>query len=155
MDKYNGFFQLKRPISNCSLVALCIGIVTGILILGLNPRDFTISNNTRWIPQHNGITFGKYGIAYTDPSIELFPADISTHSENAGFSIEMALKMAHGHDTGFNVILSLHNGYDGTQFVIGQWREWIIAMNGDDYAHKRKTKRISINTASQSSKILV
>ncbi|MGA1871752.1 MAG: VanZ family protein [bacterium] len=140
--------------SSWFLVTVCIVIVIGILILGLHPKDFSNANNTRWILQPNGISFGKYGMAYTDPSIELFPSDISNNSKNAGFSIEMALKSAHCHDTDFSIILSLHNGDDKTQFIIGQWREWIIVMNGDDYAHKRKTKRISVNTASLCSKIL-
>jgi hypothetical protein len=31
---------------------------------------------------------------------------------------------------------------------MGQWRSWIIVMNGDDYAHKRRTKRIAVKIAS-------
>ena len=35
---------------------------------------------------------------------------------------------------------------------MGQWRSYIIVMNGDDYSHKRKDPRISVDTASQKGK---
>lgn len=65
-----------------------------------------------------------------------------------GFSIEIALKPLGNADDGFNHIFTLHNGKDSDQLIIGQWLSWIIIMNGDDYAHKRGTKRIAINIAS-------
>jgi hypothetical protein len=37
-----------------------------------------------------------------------------------------------------------------SQLLLGQWRSWIIAMNGDDYDHKRRVKRVSVNSASRS-----
>ena len=35
---------------------------------------------------------------------------------------------------------------------MGQWRSYLIVMNGDDYDHKRKIPRISVDTASQKDK---
>ena len=54
---------------------------------------------------------------------------------------------------GFNFILTLHNGNDGSQLLLGHWRSWLIAMNGDDYDHKRRVKTISVNSASMSPEI--
>ena len=71
-----------------------------------------------------------------------------------GFSIEIALKPLN-YEEGFNFIFALHNGNDRNQLLVGQWRSWIIAMNGDDYDHKRRVKRISVDIASQSSKVRV
>ena len=31
---------------------------------------------------------------------------------------------------------------------MGQWRSWLIVMNGDDYAYREKTNRISVDAAS-------
>jgi hypothetical protein len=57
------------------------------------------------------------------------------------------------YEEGFNFIFALHNGNDRNQLLVGQWRSWIIVMNGDDYDHKRRVKRISVDIASQSSKV--
>ena len=115
-----------------------------ILILGLRPKDFSFSGRVSWITDQAGIRFSKYGIAYTDPFIER--AETNLPQAN-GFSIEIALKPASDHDKGFNFILALYNQKNSAQLVMGQWRSWIILMNGDDYAHKRRTKRITIDTA--------
>jgi len=47
----------------------------------------------------------------------------------------------------FKFILALHNGKDRQQLVMGQWRSWFVVMNGDDYAYRRKTKRIAVEVA--------
>jgi hypothetical protein len=60
-----------------------------------------------------------------------------------GFSIEIALKPATDHKNRFNFLFAIHNGNDGKQLVIGQYRSSLIVMNGDDYDHSRKIKRVS------------
>ncbi len=126
---------------------LSIAILLGILIVGLNPKGFYFSNHVRWIKDQPGIRFNKYGIAYTQPIMEFFQDPISGANS---FSMDIALKPEGYHEKGFNFILALHNGNDRSQFLLGQWRSWIILMNGDDYDHKKKTKRISFNAASLS-----
>jgi hypothetical protein len=141
------FSKYQKKISLKCLVGLSFAVLFGTLLLGLRPKDFNFSNNVKWITGQSGIRFNKYGIAYTDPIKELSKEDGTGIN---GFSIEIALKPLSYHEGGFNFILALHNGKDGNQLLMGQWRSWIIVMNGDDYAHKRKTKRISVNTTSQS-----
>jgi VanZ family protein len=114
------------------------------LIFGLNPKDFFLSNNVSWGPESPGIKFGKYGVAYTEPFFEAFKRKASKPS---GFSFEISLKPKNDIEGGFNFIIVLHNGKDSDQLLMGQWRTHIIFMNGDDYNHKRGTKRISIDTA--------
>jgi len=128
------------------LTGLLVVILFAILFFGLRPKDFNFSNNVKWTHNESGIRFNKYGIAYTDPIEELRKEKSS--GEN-GFSIEIALKPLN-YEEGFNFIFSLHNGNDRKQLLLGQWRSWIIAMNEDDYDHKRRVKRISVNTASRS-----
>ena len=126
---------------------MSVAILLGILVFGLRPKDFYFSNGVNWITEQPGISFSKYGIAYTNPFLESMEENIY---DPDGFSIEIALKPAGYHEAGFSFILALHNGKDSSQLLMAQWRSWIILMNGDDYAHKRREKRISVNTASLS-----
>ena len=128
------------------LTGLSLVVLFVILFFGLRPKDFNFSNNASRIEGQAGIRFEKYGIAYTDPIKEF---QIAGGLGENGFSIEIALKPSNNEE-GFNFILALHNGNDRSQLLLGQWRSWIIAMNGDDYDHKRRVKRISLDTASRS-----
>lgn len=64
-----------------------------------------------------------------------------------GFSVEIVLKPASYREDGFNFILALHNGKDSNQLLVGQWHSSLIVMNGDDYNHRRRTKRIAVKLA--------
>ena len=128
------------------LTGLSVVVLLVILFFGLRPKDFYFSNNVRWTHDQSGIRFSKYGIAYTDPIEELRKEN--GFGEN-GLSVEIALRPLNNEE-GFNLILTLHNGEDEDQLIVGQWRSWIIAMNGDDYDHKRRIKRVSVNSASRS-----
>jgi len=139
--------QNKNSLKWLSGLSVVVFLVT--LYFGLRPKDFDFSNNVGWIHDHTGIRFDKYGIAYTDPIQEL--RDKNGFGEN-GFSLEIALRPSNN-DEGFNFIILLYNGDDRSQLLLGQWRSWIIAMNGDDYDHKRRTKRIAVDSASRSSAI--
>jgi hypothetical protein len=104
------------------------------------------SNSVSRIENQAGIRFGKYGVVHTEPIKEL--SNDPGFEEN-GFSIEIALKPL-STEKGFNFVLTLHNGDDRKQLLLGQWRSRIIAMNGDDYDYKRRVKRISVKSASMS-----
>ncbi len=124
------------------LVGLVIAILLGVLFFGLRPKNFTFTNGANWISERPGIRFSKYGIAYTDPFVESIEEGIS---ELNGFSIIIAFKPESFREEGFNFILSIHNGKNCDQLLVGQWRSYIIVMNGDDYSNKRKTPRIAAN----------
>jgi hypothetical protein len=127
---------------------LSISILFIILFFGLNPKDFTFSNNVLRIDSEAGIRFNKYGIAYTDPLPAFAQRDYFNQN---GFSLEIALKPASYKQDSFNLILAIHNGKDNEQLIMGQWRSYIIVMNGDDYAHKSNSRRVAINLADPSS----
>jgi hypothetical protein len=131
------------------LTGLSVVIFLVTLYFGLRPKDFDFSNNVKWTDHPAGIRFNRYGIAYTDPIEEL--REDKGFGEN-GFTIEIALRPLNNEE-GFNFIFVLHAGNDRKQLLLGQWRSWIIAMNGDDYDHKRRTKRISVSSASGSSAV--
>jgi hypothetical protein len=100
-------------------------------------------NHVTWIRDQAGIHLRKYGIAYTNSIIE----EKSCFADSNNFSIEIALKPAGPSLDGFSFIVVLHDGNDSNQLLMAQWRSWIIFMNGDDYAYKRKTNRIAVDTA--------
>ena len=131
------------------LTGLSVVILLVTLYFGLRPKDFDFSNNVKWTKNPAGIRFNRYGIAYTDPIEEL--REDNGFGEN-GFTIEIALRLWNNEED-FNFIFVLNAGNDRKQLLLGQWRSWIIAMNGDAYDHKRRTKRISVNSASGSSAV--
>ncbi len=130
-----------RSIPLARLVALTGLIFLAILAIGLRPKDFSTSNQARWLSGRNGIRFEKYGVALTDP---LSRAIRNIASGDQGFSIEIALKPEGFTTNGFSFIFLLYDGSDRSQLLIAQWQSFLIVMNGDDYDHRRKTKRISI-----------
>jgi hypothetical protein len=129
------------------LIGLSAALLSIILVAGLRPRGFRPANRVSWIQDQPGIRFKGFGIAYTNPSDA---PDAYRKSGKDGFAVEMALKPADYRGRRFEFILALHNGKDSDQLVVGQWRSWLIVMNGDDYAYKEKTNRISVDAASVS-----
>jgi VanZ family protein len=129
------------------LICLSVVFLFIILAVGLKPGGFRFVNQVSWIGDQPGIRFKKFGIAYTNPFNDLIKENLSSED---GFSLEIALKPASYHNRRFKFILALHNGKDSDQLLVGQWLSWLIVMNGDDYAHNKKTKRIAVNADSPS-----
>jgi hypothetical protein len=138
-------FPRYKPFPLKWLVCLSAALLLIILAAGLKPRGSRLENRVSWIKDQPGLRFRRFGIAYTNP---LDGRIASGKSDADGFSVEMALRPASYRDRRFKVILALHNGADRDQLIMGQWRSWLIVMNGDDYAYKEKTNRISADAAS-------
>ena len=135
------FYKYFNKISLKCWVALTMAVLFVTLFYGLRSKGYLFLNDVKWLTKQPGIHFKGYGIAYTEP----FKVMKKTGDINAnGFSIEIALKPANFHESGFNFLFAIHNGNDEKQLVIGQYHSWLIAMNGDDYDYKRKTKRITV-----------
>jgi len=115
-----------------------------VLFFGLNPKDFSFTNSAGWIEDQAGIRFTKYGMAYTDL---IAGKTRGEPSESEDLSVEIALKQEKPQNDGFKFIFVVHDGRDSNQLLMAQWRSWIILMNGDDYAHKRRTGRLALDTA--------
>ena len=88
---------------------------------------------------HNetGVRFERFGIAYAEIN------NLYNPSSSKNFTIEIAIKPEISRFYKFDLIMTIHDGKDSDQLIIGQWQTGLIIMNGDDYSHKRKTKRIS------------
>jgi VanZ family protein len=120
------------------LIVLNLIPLTLVLFFGLWGKGFHFSNDVAWIKSEPGIRFGNYGVAYT----HIDDQTKSKISSTDVFSIEIAFRSEDFNLSGFNLIFSIHDGRDSDQLIVGQYKSSIIVMNGDDYAHKRKTKRI-------------
>lgn len=133
------------------LIAFSLAILIITLFFGLSGKGFHFSNNVTWLKDQPGIRFGNYGIAYALIDNDLIKSAISP---TGSFSIETAFKPEDFNTAGFDLMLSLHNGKDDSQLIVGQYRSHIIVMNGDDYSNKRKIKRISADIFSDPPKKL-
>jgi VanZ family protein len=139
-DTYQQTRKVRKTVSLCFLVVVFLVV----LFFGLNPRTLSFANHVDWIKDQSGIRFGKQGMAYTNGFAAKTEGNIS---DSKAFSIELALKLEKTHKDGFKFVFVLHNGQDSSQLLMAQWRSWLILMNGDDYANKRKTKRLAVDTA--------
>jgi hypothetical protein len=108
---------------HCKLIFYSILVVT--LFFGLYPRGFYFKNNVRWSTDSPGLLFGDFGIAHTAPVIESIEGD-------PALTIEIVIRPDAGNEKGFRHILTLHNGDDDSQLMLGQWRNSIVFMKGND-----------------------
>lgn len=120
-------------------VVLTAAILAGILFFGLRPKGFWFANEVFWTTATPGLHFGRYGLVTSAPLGQALASE--------RFTLEILLQPARADGGGFGFILTLHDGADGRQLVLGQWRSWLICMNGDDYAHRRAIPRVSVDTA--------
>jgi len=139
-DTYEYPKKVQMVFSICFLFVAFLAILS----FGLNPRTFFFANQVDWIKSQSGIRFGKNAMAYTNVINEKIRGD---SSDSNTFSVEIALKLEEAREGGFKFIFVLHSGQDSNQLLMAQWRSWIILMNGNDYSHRRKTKRLAIDTA--------
>ncbi|HSH16728.1 MAG TPA: VanZ family protein [Verrucomicrobiae bacterium] len=124
--------------------ALLLVVVLITLWAGLDPKDYRFHNEVEWLPNRPGIHFGKYGRVQTEPLLVRAQAE---ELNRTGFTLELAFTPAPISGGGFQVLASFHSGEDASQLVIGQWRDQLIVMNGDDYAHRRRLLRVTADTS--------
>lgn len=116
-------------------------IVIVTLFVGLNPKDFRFRNPVKWTSDGPGIELGQYGSAHTEPFLT---ADLSHRIQRDGWTLEVALHDPDRYQDGFAFITQFYADSDASQLVLGQWRDNLIMMNGDDYANRAKMPRIAI-----------
>ena len=135
---------MSANVRRTASITIALVISGVILFFGLRPKDLTLANNISWLNAENGIQVNNYGIAFSPPFLE---AGGSGSAGHAGLTIELAFQPQTPPSGHFSFLMVFDNGDDSRQLLLGQWRTSLIAMNGDDYAHRRKLKRISVNTA--------
>jgi VanZ family protein len=135
----------KNPINRLWVLAL-IAILLGMLYFGLRPKGYDFNNHIEWLEDRPGIHISRYGLAYTKLDSQEGAQMIG---EDVRFSMEMAFQADAYEEEGFHFIVSMHNGKDQDQLLVGQWGATIIVMRGDDFDHTRRDPRISAKISSQ------
>jgi len=125
----------RNPIPICLLGCTLLAV----LIFGLDPKEYDFLNHVSRIADGPGIRFEKFGIAHTQLDARL----IEQFESKDGFSLALVFQSKQLDNNGSGHILTLHPGNDRDQLVVWQWFSHIIVMNDNDYAHRRKTGRVS------------
>lgn len=120
------------------LVGLTLVIVVGMLYFGVRLKGYRPLNSVEW-PAGEGLYFKRSAIAYTE---DFFSAALESDARKAGLTIEMLLRVEELGNASFCFILSVHAGSDKQQLLIGQWRRWLMVMNGDDYDARQGVSKI-------------
>lgn len=121
-----------------SRFTLLVLVLLVTLAAGLDPRDYRFRNDVVWSQDPPGLRFGKYGRVH---SSEWIPASSVESLNRSGFSVEIVSAATPNVPRSFGEIASFHSGSDRNQLIFGQWHDALIAMNGDDYSHRRREPR--------------
>jgi len=125
------------------LLLLTAAMLLLILYSGLHFKESSTANDVTWLGDQSGIRFDRQGIVYAKT---IAPSFNRMAPGNIPFSIELAIKPLEASNDGrFRFLLLLHGGDDTEQLVVGQWRSWLVIMNGDDYDATRRRARIAVN----------
>ena len=124
--------------------AVILGVILVVMLVdGLDPKGYPSRNEVSRSSDPPGLVFGGYGIAYTKPFVSKRDADAIAQN---GMTTEIAVELVDSIDR-FGAIAVYHNGDNDSQWFLGQWRDYIILMNGDDYSYKRRQPRIFADTS--------
>lgn len=122
-----------------------LALVTLIMLwAGLDPKGYRFRNEVEWIEGRAGVRFGRFGRVETGAVLS---REQAAALNQGGFALELALDPAPDPHGAFRVLTSFHSGVDASQLIIGQWREHLIVMNGDDYSHRRRLPRVTADTS--------
>lgn len=131
------------PFSLSILVYINLVMLLLIVFFGLYFKSGSLANNVVWIDGRDGIRFGHYGMAY---SLTAFQS-MENRRESTELSLELAVRPEDTKDDRFKILLSVHDGKDSEQLLIGQWRFSLIVMNGDDYDGSKKIPKVDVHNA--------
>lgn len=144
--RWNLFLQLEACATTPGWPGrlLLVAITVFMLWAGLDPKGYRFHNEVDWVENGGGLRFGRFGRAETVPFL---PREQAATLNTRGFALELVFEPPRKWDSTFRVLASFHNGADAAQLIIGQWREHLVVMNGDDYSHARRTPRLTADMA--------
>ena len=130
--------QSKAYISSLYLARILLGLVLLIILwAGLNPKDFAFHSEVKWVT--GGVEFGEYGALISEPWVTEAQSEALKRN---GFTVQLALERIRVPLSRFMIVAHIYSGDNRTQFVIGQWRNQLIVMNGNDFNYARREPRI-------------
>jgi len=123
---------------------LLVLVTIATLWAGLDPKGYRFRNEVEWLEGRAGLRFGKFGRVHTEPFID---QSMATALNRDGFTLRMTIDPAVVSHGGFRTIACFHSVDAGSQLVVGQWRDFVIVMNGDDYNNKRRWPRVTADVS--------
>ncbi|RKX30145.1 MAG: hypothetical protein DRP71_15530 [Verrucomicrobia bacterium] len=140
------YLETQRPRAINRVPYVLFGLVVAVILYaGLNPDGKPFRNGATWSTDGPGLEFDGAGLAYTFPFVDEVTAE---RFRESGFTLEMVLEVPDAVGSKFMFLADFHDGSDANQLLLGQWRRWLILMNGDDYDHSRRLPRISVDLSS-------
>lgn len=120
-------------------------VIFSMLYIGL--RDDIPERNQVLVSSEDGaLVFGERALAYSRNYLDKQKIDaLNAH----GFTVKLNFKPLRYDNRNFQFLLLLSNGNSADQFLIAQFGEHIIVMNGDDYNYRRKLPRLSLRLDTQ------
>ena len=125
-------------IANSSISKLFFLVITVFITLffGLYPKDFD-TQHTPYINSAGDLGFTKYSVA---------TAQIGISADEAARFVNVSLLIPRMPDENgrFSTIFSLNDARGHSDILLGQWRNYLVVMSGDDFPNQRKQPRITI-----------
>lgn len=102
---------------------ICFAVSITILLAGLWPLQFHPENDARWIPDDNGIRFGRRGVVYSEQPIYGSQLPIQPGQPN---SIELVIRPAEEPSNSISNILVFYNKSGQALTMLGQWKNSLV-----------------------------
>ena len=131
-------FLRRMPLVVLVVVTALVGAV--MIYFGIRGRGYRPVNGVKRLSE--GLIFKGSGMAYTD---DFFGWGGLEGTDETGLTIEMVLRCEALSNAGFRYVLSVSDGTDARQLLLGQWLHWLIVMNGDDYDGRKGVGKIYVD----------
>jgi hypothetical protein len=150
------WIQFASPVINKSLPlsqanwlkVLCVIIIAGILVATLWPFNFFSRNVVSWLPNANGIRFGRDGIVVSETPLMTAETDLST-----SWSLEMILRPETVE--GAHTILSFYVRDNPWPFKVRQYDDGLLVSHNPGGVATKARRKFDVDHAFQERKIAI
>lgn len=112
------------------------------LFFGLHPKDFG-GKHIPSINQNGGLSFTKYSIATVGTNWVDAP-EFDTEQRELRLSVYLEIPVIPDHSGRFSIIFSINDTQGYSQMLLGQWKNSLVIMSGNDYSNQSYQPRISV-----------
>ncbi|CAN0469849.1 unnamed protein product, partial [Hapterophycus canaliculatus] len=112
------------------------------LVFGLYPKDFG-GEHTPYVNSAGNLSFTKYSIATTHTQQLPMPDD-SKQTDELTLDVRLHIPQMPDLINRFSVIYSINDENGHSLMLLGQWKNYLVVMSGDDYANQNNQPRITI-----------
>ncbi len=130
------------------LVVLLIVILASILYFGLKSHGSFLFNNIE-ANGKDGLIISNYSIIFTESGI------LPNFPEKDCFSISISFKAESLTEKRFQFIMVVTDGNPQKQFLVGQYLDTLVIMNGTDYGNYKREPKIYLKMDESAEEILL